>query len=232
MQTTTATARKAPDGPLETACGDHVRCALASARRADVPFRHWLLSAVLPDAVARQVATLPFAVPVVADTGGRRETHNQSRTFFGPETRRRLPIAAAVAEAFRHPCTVARIAAMTGIDVGGTFLRIEYCQDTQGFWLEPHTDIGAKRLTLLVYLSGDPGASDWGTDLYADPGRPPVGRAPSGFGDGLMFVPGDDTWHGFEPRTIVGVRRSLIVNLVSPDWRARHELAFPDRPVA
>ena len=32
-------------------------------------------------------------------------------------------------------------------------LRIEYCLDTDGFWLEPHTDIGAKLFTMLVYLS-------------------------------------------------------------------------------
>jgi hypothetical protein len=27
-----------------------------------------------------------------------------------------------------------------------------------------------------------------------------------------------------------GIRRSLIVNYVKPDWRSRHELSFPDRP--
>ena len=47
----------------------------------------------------------------------------------------------------------------------GSFLRIECCLDTDGFWLEPHTDIGAKLLTLLVYLSDHPEAGDWGTDI-------------------------------------------------------------------
>jgi hypothetical protein len=41
-----------------------------------------------------------------------------------------------------------------------------------------------------------------------------------------------DTWHGFRPRDIRGVRRSLIVNYVVPEWRARHELAFPSVPEA
>ena len=36
---------------------------------------------------------------------------------------------------------------------------------------------------------------------------------------------------GFTPRAIRGVRRSLIVNYVKPEWRARHELAFPDQVV-
>ena len=41
---------------------------------------------------------------------------------------------------------------------------------------------------------------------------------------GLIVIPAADTWHGF-------LRRSLIVNYVKPEWRSRHELAFPDQPV-
>ena len=52
-----------------------------------------------------------------------------------------------------------------GCTLGGSFLRIEYCLDTDGFWLEPHTDIGAKLFTMLVYLSDHPEAEDWGTDI-------------------------------------------------------------------
>jgi hypothetical protein len=212
-------------------CGAHIRAALSTALRRDVPYRHWLLSDVLPDTTARLVAGLPLDVPSVADTAGRRETHNASRIFFGPEEQRRFPVVATVAAAFQHPCMIALLSAMTAVDFAGTHLRIEYCQDTQGFWLEPHTDIGAKTLTLLVYLSSEAESGAWGTDIYASPDGPPIGRVPAAFDSGLMFVPGADTWHGFEPREIQGVRRSLIINFVSSDWRARHELAFPDRPV-
>ena len=48
---------------------------------------------------------------------------------------------------------------------------------------------------------------------------------------GLLFVPAADTWHGFTRRRIAGVRRSLIVNYVKPEWRSRHELAFPDQAI-
>jgi hypothetical protein len=47
----------------------------------------------------------------------------------------------------------------------------------------------------------------------------------------LIFIPAADTWHGFHRRPINGVRRSLIVNYVKPEWRPRNELAFPDRAV-
>ena len=43
--------------------------------------------------------------------------------------------------------------------------------------------------------------------------------------------PGSDTWHGFERRRILGLRRSLMLNYVGAEWRARQELCFPDRAV-
>lgn len=217
-----------PAAPNATA--RHFRHALEQSRRQEWPFRHWLLTDALPPAVARAVAALPFDPPAIADTRGRRETHNATRVFLNPAAQAAFP-AAEVAAAFQHPETVGLLVRRCGADLSGGFLRIEYCLDTAGFWLEPHTDIGAKLFTMLIYLSTDDGAADWGTDIYADPAAPPVARADAGFGNGLIFVPGCDTWHGFEARTITGVRRTLIVNYVVPDWRSRHELAFPDAPV-
>ncbi|HYZ23268.1 MAG TPA: 2OG-Fe(II) oxygenase, partial [Rhodopila sp.] len=102
--------------------------------------------------------------------------------------------------------------------------------DTDGFWLEPHTDIGAKLFTMLICLSDDPDSEAWGTDLLDAQGTP-VQTAPYRRNCGLIFIPGRDTWHGFHRRPIRGVRRSLIVNYVEPEWRSRHELAFPDQLV-
>ena len=51
-------------------------------------------------------------------------------------------------------------------------------------------------------------------------------------GAALAFVPSDNTWHGFAPREIKQVRKSLIINYVTPEWRAREQLASPDTPVA
>ena len=203
---------------------------LASADRRASPFRHWLLADVLPAGMARALAGLALPPPFDGETHGKRETFNQQRLFLAGE---RLADAASggLARAFQAPDTVRRLEAATGASLGGTFLRIEYCQDAGGFWLEPHTDIGAKRFTMLIYLSDAPGAAEWGTDLYHS-AQDWAGRAPADFNRGLVFVPGADTWHGFRQRDIRGVRRSLIVNYVVPEWRARHELAFPSVPVA
>ena len=47
----------------------------------------------------------------------------------------------------------------------------------------------------------------------------------------MIFIPGENTWHGFEPRKIVGVRRLMEINYVRPSWRSREQLSFPDRPI-
>ena len=196
------------------------------------PFRHWLLSDILPVALCDGIDALPVRPPKIEDTEGKRETHNSSRLFFGVDNRRRHPVCAALAAGFQSAKTVERIERLCDVELSGkSHLRIEYCLDTDGFWLEPHTDIGAKLFTLLIYLSHGPGAEELGTDLYADPAQAPIGRAPAPFDSGLAFVPASDTWHGFVRRPIAGLRQSVIVNYVVPEWRSRHELAFPEEPV-
>ncbi len=205
--------------------------ALLRVRTETVPYRHWLLEDVVPERVCRAIEALPFEAPEIDDTQGRRETHNSTRRFFGAAERARHGICHEVAAAFQDPAVTATIEAVCGVDLAGGYLRIEYCQDRDGFWLEPHTDIGAKLFTLLIYLSTGPGSEAWGTDIYDGP-ESWVGAAPYDRGRGLIFIPADDTWHGFRRRPLSRLRRSLIVNYVKDEWRARHELAFPETPVA
>jgi hypothetical protein len=205
---------------------DAFAASFASARLRETPFRHWLLTDMLPDAASRAIADLPALPAEIGDTQGRRETHNSSRRFFAPGDLWD-GVCAATAEAFQAPDTVAMLAEATGAPLNGASLRIEYCQDRDGFWLEPHTDIGAKLFTMLVYLGDDPAM---GTDIY-DSQKRHLGAAPFGMGRGLIFVPGSDTWHGFERRPIKGLRKSIIINYVKPEWRSRHELAFANAPV-
>jgi hypothetical protein len=44
-------------------------------------------------------------------------------------------------------------------------------------------------------------------------------------------VPANNTYHGFEKRTINGVRKSIIINYVTDEWRAREQLSFPEAPI-
>jgi len=201
---------------------DRVAAAIAQSEPRLRPFRHWLLTEILPPDLCRCFARWPQVhdAPVAS---GRRETVNPTRQFLDAATMARDPYAADIGRAFESARTRSAIAGLSGARLDGTHLRIEHATDRDGFWLEPHTDIGAKRLTLLVFLSSGRDCAGWGTDLYDDALRP-VGRADARMNSGLLFVPGKDTWHGFEKRPIHGLRRTLIVNYVDDTWRARHEL--------
>ena len=200
-------------------------CLSASQRRIE-PFKYWLLDEPLPSRTIDGIVGLPFAPPKAAQFDGRRETNNSTRVYFSKENQLRFPVCRDVVEAFKHPKVVSAIEAETGTDLTHGQLRIEYCQDVDGFWLEPHVDISVKLFTMLVYLSGEPALRDAGTDIYdSSPEHKPVATAPYERNKGLIFIPGKDTWHGFTPRPIHGVRKSIIINYVSPAWRDTFELA-------
>jgi hypothetical protein len=201
---------------------------LAESDHRTTPFDHWLLRDVLPSDWVEEIAGLPFAPPEQAVFDGRRESNNSTRVYFNPENRARFTICDEMARLFSQPAVLVRLTTLTGRDVSQGHLRIEYCQDVDGFWLEPHLDIAVKLFTMLVYLSDDPALRDAGTDIYDDsPERRLVASAPYEQNAGLIFIPGTKSWHGFSRRPIRGVRKSVIVNYVTEAWRAKEELAFP-----
>jgi len=201
------------------------------ARPADWPYRHWKLTDVLPEALCTGILTLPIAPLQLGRTDGTRNTYNQQRSFVTPLLREKFPTCQVLSDALQRP-EVARLMAETcDIPVEGSYLRMEYIQDTDGAWLEPHRDIPEKLFSMVIYLFTGPDAEDWGTDIY-DADRRWVGRSSGEFDSGVIFVPGPATWHGFDPRPIVGVRRLMEINYARADWRDKEQLAFPDRPIS
>lgn len=199
---------------------------LARSQHVSDPFNYWLLADALPQATIDGIVALPYAPPSTSVFDGRRESNNSTRVYFSKENQARYPVCREVADAFNHPSLIAALEKRTGQDLSTGRLRIEYCQDVDGFWLEPHLDIGVKLFTMLVYLSGEPELRDAGTDIYdASPEHKLVASAPYERNKGLIFIPGTDTWHGFTKRPIAGVRKSIIINYVSPAWRSVDELA-------
>ena len=204
--------------------------ALEGAREDEWPFRHWVLHGVLDAETLVGLKEWPHAAPEVSYTLGRREENNPTRRYVDADAIECYRPAKALAEAFQDARVVSAIEAECGARLAGTNLRIEYAQDSEGFWLEPHTDIGVKAFTMFVYLDDGEEPRDWGTDFFSD-GSTHAKRLPFVDNSAVIFVPSDNTWHGFLPRKIEGVRRSLIVNFVTSEWRNRHELAYPDEPV-
>ena len=199
---------------------------LSRARHETWPFDHWLLEDALPPGDCEAIADLPFPPPRDAVFDGKRDTNNAKRIYFTPENQNRYPVCRRVAEGFRDPAVKLAIEAATGTDLSDGHLRIEYCQDTEGFWLEPHTDISVKKFTMLVYLSDDPAMATAGTNIFqGPPDFEYVGAAPYARNKGVVFIPGDDTWHGVGHDPIQGVRKSIIINFVTSEWRETWELA-------
>src|SRR5262245_31869205 len=181
-----------------------------AAQQSDQPYRHWLVSECLPAPMLGSVLALPFEAPSLEGVSGKRELHNNTRKYFDAENRERFPVCEAVSQAFQDKRITDHIEKVFGTSLKGTFLRIEYAQDIDGFWLEPHTDLGVKVFTMLLYMSKDPSHRDLGTDIY-DADKRLVGRSSFGPNNAMVFIPSNDTYHGFEKRPIKGVRTSLVI---------------------
>jgi hypothetical protein len=219
-----------PPVPTVDAIAAQFLRAVRESVRSDTPYRHWKLQEVFPVDLCTGILTLPIAPPVLGCTDGTRNSYNASRCFITPELRRKFPACEALAQALQRPDVAALMAETCGIAVAGSYLRMEYMQDTDGAWLEPHRDIPEKLFSMVVYLFTGPDAAEWGTDIY-DADLRWVGRSSGAFDSGVIFVPGPATWHGFDKRPIVGVRRLMEINYVTPDWRDREQLASPEQPI-
>jgi hypothetical protein len=144
---------------------------IARRRAFEEPYRHFLIENCLPKDVADELADLPFAAPALDGLSGKRELHNDQRSYFDAAAMARFPVMRAVAEALQSRRIVRLIHETFGAPIDDTFLRLEYAQDVDGFWLEPHTDLGVKKFTCLIYLSEGPGHETLGTDIYSRPGH-------------------------------------------------------------
>lgn len=206
--------------------------AFREATSSSIPFRHWLFADALPLPLCEEVISLPLPAAEFEDTYGKRDSHNDMRRFFSPQMQGKFLAMRLIAATFQSAPVVTAIEDVCGILLSGSYLRIEYCQDRNGFWLEPHMDIKEKLITIQIYLNNGEDAATLGTDLY-DHEKRFHSSAPSRINQGMIFLPKDpESWHGFEKRPIQNLRRSLIINYVTPDWRSRHELSFPEQPIS
>lgn len=208
-----------------------VLASFASAEMFHAPYTYWNAANMLPEEAVLGICELPFEAPSLEGVSGKREIHNATRTYFDAGNRAQFPLVEAAAQAFQTRAVTDAVENTFETDLSGSYLRMEYAQDIDGFWLQPHSDLGVKLFTLLLYLSDDPRHSGLGTDIY-DERKAHFGTSPFAPNLGMIFVPSAQTFHGFEARKIAGVRKSLIINYVTDDWRAREQLAFPDQPIA
>ncbi len=218
------------DLPPSADIARHFRRALLDCRRDESPYLHWSLTDMLPEAVAFNIIGLPIMPLLIDDCRGVRDVDNNIRTFLTPRMQARFPVFAALTAALQQPDIARLLAETCGFEAEGSYLRAEYIQDIDGAWLEPHHDVPEKLFSMVIYLCTGPDAAEWGTDIY-DAAKRWVGRSSSQFNSATIFIPGENTWHGYEKRPIEGIRRLMEINYVHPSWRDRGQLCFPDQPV-
>ena len=219
-----------PPLPSVEDMASHFERALRASRVAETPYRRWTMTNVFPESMCVGILTLPIAPPLIDDCYGVRDRHNDKRSFFTPELQKDFPTCAVFAEAMQRPEVARAFKEVCNVPAEGSYLRIEYIQDIDGAWLEPHRDIKEKLFSMVVYLCTGPHAKEWGTDIYDDD-KKWVGRSSAEFNSAVIFIAGPNTWHGFDKRPIIGVRRLMEINYVHPSWRDRDQLSFPDRPI-
>lgn len=196
------------------------------------PYNHWYVKNIFSEEIEEALKCLPFSSPHTRNISGTREVHNKSRNYFNLENQNRFDIIKNIASIFQDSSTVQKIQHIFQVDIEDCFLRIEYAVDTEGFWLQPHTDLGVKKFTMLYYLDYEEGNKEsLGTDIYSDKNTW-IKTAPFIKNHALVFIPSDHTWHGFEKRQFSGERKSLIINYVTREWINKGELSFPDCPVS
>ena len=130
-----------PPVPAVEQIVQHFRRALLDAEIVDQPYRRWRLNNVLPPDACTGIVALPIAPPLLGSTDGTRGSYNDRRTFFTSSLRHRFPVVEAVCTAFQTRETARALARTLSIDAPGPNLRMEYMQDLDGMWLEPHRDI-------------------------------------------------------------------------------------------
>ncbi|PPQ29146.1 hypothetical protein [Rhodopila globiformis] len=208
----------------------HFLQSLRACQRSEEPYRTWKMKEVLPLNLCIGILTLPICPAFLGKTDGTRGTYNDQRTYLNPTLRGKFDCCEAMAQAFQRPTVARALAETCDVEPEGGYLRIEYIQDIDGAWLEPHRDIPEKIFSLVIYLFHGPDSVNWGTDIY-DHDVKWIGRASGEFDSGTIFIAGPHSWHGFEPRPLVGVRRLMEINYVRPNWIRREQLSFPDRPI-
>jgi len=99
----------------------------------------------------------------------------------------------------------------SGKKIRGNYLRVEFIEDREKSWLEPHVDISEKIMSLLIYLNNTGESEDIGTALYDNEKRY-VKTVPYIDNTGFYFYPSDNTWHGLESVKIKERRRAVMIN--------------------
>ena len=205
---------------LRSLVTDDLAFAFESAPEFNYPFRHWEVYHALPDELTDQILAVRIPRTDGFTYDGTRASDSQvrpggtppRRMFIDKDTKNTYPFFQDLVDALLSDEVIHIVNNKFGVDTKDLFLRVKYINDFDGFFLDPHKDIVEKRFSMLLFL-GD-GPEHMGTDFY-DADLNVVKTVSFKHNNAYVFLPGDDTWHGLEKKSIPDRRCSLLINYVT-----------------
>jgi len=182
----------------------------------DKPEEWWHIHSCFDDKILSRVIQ-HFPEPKEAPITGKRDGANDFRKFA---SRMHTPVLAKLFEEFDSAETRKQFTDLTGVDCGNGHLRVELCQDSAGFYLEPHIDIPEKLITMQIYLQG--GKPAWGTSIHRKVGI--FQTVPFVHNTGWLSHNKSPLIHGVRENVVDGIRKSVIINYVVGEWRDKEQL--------
>jgi len=164
------------------------------------PWQHWIVDDFLDAATLAEVKSVEHIVEQ-AKPGKRVDS---VRLFINDEHEKQYPYLYHLYRSLRNGAYKTFFEYYTGIDYTGMYPRVEVISDIGDFWLEPHYDRPAKKLSALLY-------TDY-TQLYPGTGLGDGTRVESKDNRCFFFVAGEHSLHDYPLIHFPTVRRCLQIN--------------------
>lgn len=164
------------------------------------PWQHWIVDDFLDADTLAEVKSVEHIVEQAKP--GRR--YDSKRLFISDEHEKQYPNLHHLYRSLHNGAYKTFFEYYTGIDYTELFPRVEVISDIGDFWLEPHYDRPAKRLSALVYTDH--------TQLYPGTGLGDGTRVESKDNRCFFFVAGEHSLHNYPLIHFPTVRRCLQIN--------------------
>ena len=164
------------------------------------PWQHWIVDDFLNADTLAEVKSVEHIVEQ-AKPGKRVDS---VRLFINEEHEKQYPYLYHLYRSLRNGAYKTFFEHYTGIDYTDMYPRVEVISDIGDFWLEPHYDRPAKKLSALLY-------TDY-TQLYPGTGLGDGTRVESKDNRCFFFVAGEHSLHDYPLMHFPTVRRCLQIN--------------------
>lgn len=98
-------------------------------------------------------------------------------------------------------------------------VRIEVCNDIEGFWLKPHNDHPERKFSMVIYVNGNgPGTTFYDKEPYTVEWK--INRSIIFNTLGLNTYDLSEVPHGVDKQPFDGIRSTIIVSFIDETWKA------------